>query len=250
MGYRDDTTALEGRREVLVREIKGLEADLTRLREEGAQLRQAVRRKRLRLALARARRWMTRHPKTMVFFALVLGVVVLISVRVYQERRERRLRLEAALGKGCATRLKVDASLRGARVLVNGTEVGQVPLKVPICRGYYRVQVVHDRALPWQRVVNVGVQPTIELQASLVPFWPHERPNGVLVLSDPPGSIVFANGIEVGRTPVLLPPDRLDKQLHLALWSGAATTPLQLWNGNYAHRGLWFHMGRKAEATR
>lgn len=249
MGYRDDTTALEGRREVLSREIKGLEADLTGLREEGDRLRQAVRRRRLRLALARARRWMTRHPKTMVFFTLVLGVVVLVAVRTYQERRERRLRMEAALGKGCSSRLKVDASFGGAHVLVNGTDVGRVPLKVPICRGYYRVQVVHDRALPWQRIVSVGVQPTVELQASLVPFWPHERPAGVLVFSDPPGSIVFANGAEVGRTPVLLAPDRL--KLHLALWAGAATTPLQLWTGTSTPRTLWFHMGREAaEAPR
>ena len=251
MGYRDDTTALEGRREVLIREIKGQEEDLTRLREEGDRLRQAVRRKRLRLALARAGRWMARHPKTMVLLALVLGVAVLIAVRTYQERRERRLRVEAALGKGCTSQLKVDASLRSAHVLVNGTDVGRVPLEVPICRGYYRVQVVHERALPWQRVVSVGVQPTIELEASLVPFWPHERPAGVLVFSDPPGTIVFANGVEVGRTPVLLAPNQLGKELHLALWAGTATTPLQLWKGAPTHRGLWFHMGREApEAPR
>jgi hypothetical protein len=244
MGYRDDTTALQGRLQVLQREAKTLEAELAQLQQERDDLRQRIRRKRFRVALVRAGRWMARHPKTSVFLALVLGVTVLITVKTYQERRERRLKMEATLGKGCSTHLKVDASYGGSRVLVNGTDVGHVPLDVPICRGYYRVQVIHRRALPWQRIVNIGVQPSVELQATLVPFYPRERPPGVLVFSDPPGAILFADGEEAGRTPVLLQLDKIHpSELHLALWSGSVTSPLQLWKGEYKPRALWFHMG-------
>jgi hypothetical protein len=212
--------ALASRHAILVREVTGLERELARLREEERELKRAAARKRLRLLLHRTGRWIRRHPKTTVLLALVLVGVGWFYVDRWIEAYHHRKLIADALGR-CDTQLEVNASHRGARVFVDNIELGPVPQKVPICPGTYRLRLVHDRTLPWQRVVKVG-QRSVSFDVPLVPWRPDQRPaGGILILSSAPGATLFVDGKEVGLTPVFLEgmPADPKKSILLGLWS-------------------------------
>lgn len=220
VGYRDDSVALASRHAILTREVQGLEQELARLRKEERELKRAAAKKRLRILLHRIGRWMRRHPKTTVFLALVLLAAGAIAVNNAIKAYHHRKLVANALGR-CDTQLEVNASHRGARVFVDNIELGPVPQKVPICRGTYRLRLVHDRTLPWQRVIEVR-QRSLSFDVPLVPWRPEQRPTGgILVLSTPPGAVLFANGTEAGLTPFFLErvPADPKKKILLGLWS-------------------------------
>jgi len=241
MGYRDDDVAQNSRLELLQREMSSIELELETLRQEAQQLRHTVSRRRLRIALNRVGQWISRHPKTAVLLFVVIGTVLALVIKSRIEAQRRQERLQRVVGRNCTTTLEVNAS-HWARLLINGLMVGQVPQSLPICPGRYRLQLVHDRALPWQQVVRVRPgQPRLKLDVPMVPFRPSQRPrDGVVVFSTPPGALLFANGEELGHTPLLIQRAQLSKKLLLGLWSGQGT---QIWSGPSRPAALWFHLG-------
>jgi len=262
MGYRDDDTALQSRRDVLQREIQPLEDRLQQLGGEADRLRQTVRRRRLRITLNRMGHWATTHPKTMVLLVLVVGITAWVMIAARLQTQRERQRLLAITGHGCKTLLQVDAS-HPARLSINGVAVGTVPQELPVCPGAYRLQLTHDRLLPWQRLVRVTNQARLRFDVPMLPFDPSERPSrGVVVFSTPPGALLFANGHELGYTPLVIddetlarplfappfaPPGPIQRGLLLALWSGLGR--VFVWRGKPRPATLWFHLDPPAPAT-
>lgn len=222
MAFRDDAIALEHQRDIVQREVSALETELGKLVAEGKKLRRALARQRALLAVRRLGKWLVRHPKTTLLLALLLGLFGYCQFDRIAEERARRERLAAVVGRGCSTVLRVNASHEGAAVHVNGMRLGVVPQEVSICRGDYLLQVNHRRTLPWHRHIVVRSQQELAFNVNLVSFKAHERPaGGVLFLSTPPAALLFVNGHEVGRTPILVPRveiGRTDPML-LALWA-------------------------------
>lgn len=246
MGYRDDTTALQSQLEILEREGAGLTKELDQLTKREEALRRTIRRKKLRLKLHRVGKWVVGHPK---ITAAVLIIAALISygfIQSYLTRRAHARRV-ARLLQACPypTTLDVRSSHR-ARLYISGLKVGKTPQKLDICPGSYRLQVVHRKALPWQRVVKVEPGKSRRLNVNLVPWSPAERPpHGVLIFSEPAGSLLFVNGREVGRTPAFLqhtPSGLRAEQLTLAL--AAPGFQPRIWTVRRPDPGkaIWLHM--------
>jgi hypothetical protein len=248
MGYRDDELALDNQRQILEREARAMEQELDGLRGEAEGLRRTISRKRVQLAISKLGSWMRKHPKTMVLLTVIIAIISGVWTQSTLEKHRHRRLVEARLGKGCAYRLSVEASVRGAGVLVEGLRVGKSPAEVPVCPGTYHVRVTHRKTLPWQRVVKIpddigGGRKVLSLTVPLIPWRPSHRPrDGILVFSNPPGALLFADGDEVGRTPVFLGHRRGKGQLLLALHAHGHLTRVQRVDSKPAV--LWFHMGR------
>mgnify|MGYP001557090311 CR=1 FL=1 len=204
MGYRADETALAARRDYVASEVAELEAELEGLTRRGDALAQELRRKRWKLRLRIALRWLRNHPKLVFLILLITGIVTYAQIKSYQARKARERHVARVLGQGCKTRLKVMAQ-PPAKLWIDDLMVGKTPRTVPICPGSYMMQLTHGEMLPWRRRVVVTQSSRQNLSANLVPWDPNLRPkDGLVVHSRPDGALAFVEGAEAGRTPLLL----------------------------------------------
>jgi PEGA domain len=248
MGYRDDTTALQSQLEILEREGAGLAKELTQLTAREETLRRTIRRKKLRIKLHRAGKWIVGHPKITAVLLIVVALVSYGFIQSYLNRRAQAQRV-ARLLRACPYPTTLDVrSSHNARIYISGLKVGQTPQEIDICPGSYRLQVVHDEALPWQQVVQVEAGKPRRFNVNLVPWKPEDRPpHGLLIFSQPAGSLLFVNGQEVGRTPAFLqqtPSGLRTPRLTLAL--AAPGFEPHIWTVRRPDPGkpIWLHMTR------
>ena len=249
MGYRDDTTALKSQLEILEREGAGLTRELEQLTAREEALRRTIRRKKLRIKLHRAGKWIVGHPKITAVLLIIAALISYGFIQSYLTRRAQAQRV-ARLLQACPypTTLDVRSSHR-AMIYISGLKVGQTPQEIDICPGSYRLQVVHRKALPWQRVVKVEAGKARRLNVNLVPWNPTERPpNGMLIFSQPVGSLLFVNGREEGRTPTFLllnQPHLLDRpDLTLALVAPGFEPHVWTVRRPDSGKAIWLHMTR------
>jgi hypothetical protein len=91
----------------------------------------------------------------------------------------------------------------GARVFVNGREVGTAPLpelRVPEGEAVLRVEGSSESYRPWEKRVTVTAGRPLSLQATLQPIL-----GRLLVVTTPPGAAVRIDGKSAGTTPLALP---------------------------------------------
>jgi serine/threonine protein kinase len=118
-----------------------------------------------------------------------------------------------------AGRLLVRSTPAGARVTVDGRDVGTTPLTVrDLARGSHSVRVAHQGYVTAERRVRISTaQPAQSIAIDLVATRPRrevaappaapERVSGSLMIdSRPAGARVFVDGKLVGTTPLLLDP--------------------------------------------
>ncbi len=89
--------------------------------------------------------------------------------------------------------------LDGARIQVDGVDIGSTPLSgIELAPGDYQITVVADRYLPWRDTVTVAGR-LIEqaLDVTLEPAWAD-----VSFATEPPGADVIVNGELIGFTPM------------------------------------------------
>jgi serine/threonine-protein kinase len=115
-------------------------------------------------------------------------------------------------------RITVRTTPAGARVTIDGKDVGKTPLTVPnLTRGTHTVRVVRDGYTTVERRVVISpAETTSTLTLSLArvpgatprpaPAEPAARQTAAMVVeSRPPGATVFIDGKRVGTTPMSLP---------------------------------------------
>jgi formylglycine-generating enzyme required for sulfatase activity len=91
--------------------------------------------------------------------------------------------------------------IRGARVYLDGREVGHTPLlELAVSAGVQRLEVRTERFQEYQKEVTVeGCGRLQEIDLALTPGW-----SDVFISSVPTGALVLVNGAEVGKTPLAL----------------------------------------------
>jgi hypothetical protein len=102
-------------------------------------------------------------------------------------------------------RIIVRSTPAGARVLVDGRDVGKTPLTVPnLSRGSHTVRVMRDGYATQDRRVNLASRAsttlTVRLPRAAAPSAPQTVP--LMVDSRPPGATVFLDNKRVGTTPM------------------------------------------------
>jgi serine/threonine-protein kinase len=114
-------------------------------------------------------------------------------------------------------RLTVRTTPAGARVLIDGRDVGKTPLTVPsVARGAHTVRVTRDGYAAQERRVNItAAQPaatlTLRLARAAAPTPPRaaaaagRQTASLLVESRPDGASVIVDGKRVGTTPISIP---------------------------------------------
>ena len=121
----------------------------------------------------------------------------------------------AAATPASAGRLLIRSTPSGARVVVDGRDVGETPVTVrDVARGAHTVRVARDGYVPGQRrVVVSAASPQQSLTIALAPARPAaaapstaSRPGqsvaALNVVSRPAGANVFLDGKLIGRTPL------------------------------------------------
>jgi hypothetical protein len=247
MGYRDDNAALLSHCEALEAEVAALRRTAQQAEQHEQELRHTLRRLRWRLRLRGVWRWMGRHK---VLVAIALTAVALPTYCELKNRAEEsRLReaRESELRRlGCAARLKVVSHPSGAAVHTTA-RLGETPLDALVCGGAQLVRVIHPRMLPWQRVVDVPRNGQASVAAALIPWHPGDRPtDAALIHSRPDGAVVFVDGREVGRTPLLVPVSREGRRT-VALWA-EGHDPLIV-RARASHT-MWFYLRQVAGAEK
>jgi hypothetical protein len=209
LGYRDDTVALESRCEALERDRDRLKGELDGRLAERRRLEQEVRRKRWRLRLRRLLAWAGRHK---LFVTLLLCATIIptyLWVRDWAHRRwEERLAEQHMIQLGCQGFLQIASQPPGAKVFVDDRPLGVTPLRQRVCPGAHLVRVSTPHEYPWQQLVQMPARGELGLRAKLYPAAVSYRPQGTLVLSEPPAAIVFVNDRELGRTPAFIPEEQ------------------------------------------
>lgn len=94
--------------------------------------------------------------------------------------------------------LRVSSGVEGARVYVNGTEVGTVPYEDPDIRaGSHEVKVTKEGYEDYVEIVRIRGGGSADVRASLDALGPSLR-----ITSDVPGATVFLDRDYMGTTPV------------------------------------------------
>lgn len=149
-------------------------------------------------------------------------------------------RASAARATSDTGRLLVRSSPAGARVVVDGRDVGQTPLTVnDLSRGTHVVRIAHQGYVTAERRVRIRSTQTaqsIEVdlvatrpvrQAAAPPAAPERTGGSLMVDSRPSGARVFVDGKLVGTTPLLLDAVSAGEhavRLELGGFSGWSTT--------------------------
>lgn len=240
MTYRDDT-ALEEACDTLETGVAELRRQLIGLEKRGEELDRDINRARKHLILYRIKQWIRRHPKSIAALLLILLTVGWIVFKESRDAQQRRDERSATLGTGCKTRLLLFASHPRATAYVNEVKLGTVPLDVRICPGNYRLRLVHDRTFPWQVSLRVGSQAQIEYHTQLAPRDSLAVSSGTLFFSQPPGALLFVDGVEAGWTPVFVQEPASGKaRLRLGLWRPGYRPGVWHLEPKPSH---WLHLG-------
>jgi len=114
-------------------------------------------------------------------------------------------------------RVNVESMPAGARVSIDGRDVGVTPLTIPaLARGSHVVRITHQGYVAAERRVRIGSnQPAQSIEVDLVaaraareaapaPTAPERTSGSLIVDSRPIGARVFVDGKLVGTTPLLL----------------------------------------------
>ncbi len=236
MTYRDET-AMDEACDVLEGEIASLEQQLDMEQRRGEDLDRDIARARKRLVIRRIKLWITRNPKSFAVLMLLLAAAGFFGISRTLLASDQRNERQTLMGDDCKTRLLVQASHAGAVVMINEVRMGTVPLDEQICPGTYRLRLVHDRTLPWQVLVAVKDQAKIEYHTRLAP---RGSTTGTLVLSQPPGALLFVDGREAGWTPVFLDTPPGEAPMQLGLWRPGYRPAVWRLPRKSA---LWLHLG-------
>ena len=136
------------------------------------------------------------RPGTYTLHARLEGYEPLADEIEITDERDQTLRrsLERLADRLFVTTPGVEA----ARVLVDGEEIGSVPLAdVAIRPGRYRIEIAADRYVTEARDLDVeGGGNPLRLEVALQPDWAE-----VTIASNPPGAEVLADGQQIGVTP-------------------------------------------------
>jgi len=246
MGYRDDTVALESRCAAVEQDRDRLRSELERLQTERQRLEHEAHQRRWRLRGRRLLAWAGRHK---VLVALLLAGVLIPSYLYFRDHAQRaweERQLSRLMDRlGCDARLRVTATSRGT-VLLDGRNVGETPLRQRVCPGGHLVRVVSDDFFHWQRLVQVPRSGELGLAARLYRLAGGDRPRGALVLSDPPGALVFVNHVEVGRTPAFVAASDHPGSGVVVAVAKEGWRPVRV-TGALRHDTLWFRLARNEE---
>jgi hypothetical protein len=123
----------------------------------------------------------------------LLSLLILLGEVLPAEARRRR-RQRKITGT-----LVIESSTRGARVFVDGDEVGSVPLeqRIKLMPGTHTVKVTKPGFTRFMESVKIRRGRTTRLEVDLFPI------QGVLsITSDPPGARCYLSGKFIGKTPV------------------------------------------------
>lgn len=201
MTYRDDT-ALHETCDALAGEVTAMEDRLAQLVRRREELDIYIHHARRGLVIRSIRKWAADHRRALGLMVLLLSIVAGTSVAYFFTTREPPPQ-PVQISSDCKTRLQVDASHPGAVVSLDGRRLGAVPVDTRVCPGRYRLHLAHPQTLPWQVILRVVRQQKIEYTTQLISRSIPRHP-GTLVFSRPPGALVFADGVEVGWTPVFV----------------------------------------------
>ena len=145
--------------------------------------------------------------------------------RWHRRPRARRLAPAAPVSKPVDTdavartgRITVRTTPAGARVTIDGRDVGKAPLTIPnLTRGTHTVRIMRDGYTTVERRVEISAgQPSSTITLNLArTAAPATRPAveepaarqtaSILVESRPSGATVFMDGKRIGTTPMAIP---------------------------------------------
>ncbi|MBN7795622.1 PEGA domain-containing protein [Parahaliea mediterranea] len=126
-----------------------------------------------------------------------------------EDSQELLLKLEPLPG-----RLVFTSTPPGARVVVDGEELGLTPLEnIELAAGPHQLQVLAERHLPWERPLEVtGREQRQTVDATLQPGWAE-----IGLASEPAGATITVGGEAVATTPAVVEVMRGEQQLGLEL---------------------------------
>ncbi len=126
------------------------------------------------------------------YLLLLFGAVFLLSTTLDADARRRRRR--KITGK-----LVIESSTKGAKVYIDGDEVGSIPLDRPIrlMPGQHTVKVTKPGHTQYMETIRVRRGRRVKLEVDLLPI------SGVVtLLTSPQGARVYLDGKFVGKTPL------------------------------------------------
>ena len=242
MGFRDDHIALESRVETLTRDVAPLEGRVAELRQEERRLSGLLRKRRARLFVHRAMRLLWQHPILTFIAALGAWLVIDALEERMEQQRAHQQRVDSVLGRDCDSTLEVVASTKRSRVSVNNVFIGQTPLRVPICAGSYRLQLSHSTVLPWSTIVQVPEGSTKRVFHRQLSWHNVGSLSGrTAIFSTPENATVYAAGLEVGRTPVVLTTEPRERSFLIALSKPGFEPVIRRMSRNTQ---MWLHLQR------
>jgi len=126
------------------------------------------------------------------FLLWLFGAVFLLSMTLDVEaRRRRRRRISGTL--------VIESTTRGAKVYIDGDEVGTIPLERPIrlMPGQHTIKVTKPGHTQYMETIRVRRGRRVRLEVDLLPIA------GVTtLLTSPQGARVYLDGKFVGKTPL------------------------------------------------
>lgn len=126
-------------------------------------------------------------------FLLLFGAVFLLSTTLDADaRRRRRRRISGTL--------VIESTTKGAKVFIDGDEVGSIPLgrSIRLMPGQHTVKVTKPGHTRYMETIRVRRGRRVKLEVDLLPIA------GVMTLrTSPQGARVYLDGKFVGKTPLI-----------------------------------------------
>lgn len=125
------------------------------------------------------------------FLLLLFGAVFLVSMTLDADARRRRRRITGTL--------VIESTTKGAKVYIDGDEVGSIPLERPIrlMPGQHTIKVTKPGHTQYMETIRVRRGRRVRLEVDLLPI------SGVTtLLTSPQGARVYLDGKFVGKTPL------------------------------------------------
>ncbi len=126
------------------------------------------------------------------FVMLFFGVVVVLSMTLDADaRRRRRRRITGTL--------MIESTTKGAKIFIDGDEVGSVPMgnAIRLMPGQHTVKVTKPGHTQYMETIRVRRGRRVRLEVDLLPIA-----GVVTLLTSPGGSRVYLDGKFVGKTPL------------------------------------------------
>jgi hypothetical protein len=135
-----------------------------------------------------------------VSLGLGVAVLLLLAVGVYQLASMRN----TSAGAPAMATLSVESTPAGAEVVIDGTPRGKTPVRLEIAEGAHALDVTHGGAtkrIPLNLAAGTVTAHSLEFAA---PAAAAAADAAIEVRSDPAGARVVIDGIERGRTPIVV----------------------------------------------